>query len=725
MLEKRGAVMEPPRAPSSPVADAEHKSLPQVLKEHSSEIVNQWAAEAARIPFTKAADFAVPLDARVDRMRAYLDAIIERSEHPDSKKAHEILRSTIRTEHVRSVNLSSVIRNQHILRDLMYGVIERAMPEHLWDCSKTSVDAMIDRSVEEIVLLLEDFTETQGVLLRCLSCAPTDPYELDHILTRFCRSTMEYFDADFVALFKVLEDSRELMCTSSAAKGMTLSKDKRTLFDAFPLAAEAIAQRRTKTCDAPAIAGQRRRVLGQFAFDHCVVIPMESKERVIGLFFMADSSRLTQYTADETSLAEELATNVVKIIESAESFELLSLRSRAQKALIDTAVSLQREIESQEIYRIVANKISELIPNNELVIYAFDWDRHVGNPVYATGPYADEAMEDRNFSADVGICGHVARTKKGEIILDSEADPRGESIPGTPATHSRMLAVPLIGRKDVLGVVELIKYPPETFTNEDLEIATMFANHAAVAIENASLLKEVLGARDQVELHMDLMMHDIANYTTPITAYADEMLRRKDLSPEAIDKVGKALGQIKNITVLIDMVRTMARLRENEITIFENKDLKAAIDQAIDDVKKSNLGKDVQIEVDLPSGQPRVVADDMLKEIFRNLFYTAVRSDKRDSVKLRITAEVRREAKRELWWIKIFQPNKSIPDHLKTEVLRFAKASKSELAGGFGIGLATSRGIVERYLGRMWVTDIVPGDPSKGCVFNIALPRAT
>jgi signal transduction histidine kinase len=52
------------------------------------------------------------------------------------------------------------------------------------------------------------------------------------------------------------------------------------------------------------------------------------------------------------------------------------------------------------------------------------------------------------------------------------------------------------------------------------------------------------------------------------------------------------------------------------------------------------------------------------------------------------------------------------------------RAGKSELTGGFGLGLALARAIVERQMGRMWVSDIVAGDPSRGCVFNITLPKA-
>jgi signal transduction histidine kinase len=97
--------------------------------------------------------------------------------------------------------------------------------------------------------------------------------------------------------------------------------------------------------------------------------------------------------------------------------------------------------------------------------------------------------------------------------------------------------------------------------------------------------------------------------------------------------------------------------------------------------------------------------------------------DKETKTKLMVSMESRKDHKMESWWIKVAQPSRAIPNHLKGEVLRLAKTSKSELTSGFGIGLAAAKGVVERYAGNMWVSDIVQGDYTKGCVFNIMLPR--
>ena len=464
--------------------------------------------------------------------------------------------------------------------------------------------------------------------------------------------------------------------------------------------------------------------MGNITFEHCLAIPMESEGRIAGLFFVADSTRSVHYTPDEVSMAEDLAGHVLRVLVNADMFEVLSVRSRAQKALIDTAANLQKEIESEEIYRIVGDKVVQMIPCSELAFYMFDWDRRVGNPVYAFGPYAAEVMSERDFPADAGICGHVARTKRAEIIHDTEADPRGDYIPGTPATHSRMLAVPLVGRKDVLGVIELLKYPPDDFSHEDLEIATLFANHAAVAIENARLLKEVLGARDQVELSMDLMTHDIANYTTPVTAYLDSLLRHPGCDDTEHDKLTKALFQVESIMRLVDMVRLTGRIRENGVRQVKRTDLAAVIAASLEKVRKDPHAKPFDAEVKLPPGPIDVMADELLAEAFGQLVFTAVKSDRQAMPKLIVTAERRRDGRRESWHVMFSQPNRSIPDHLKAEVLKMGRAGKSELTGGFGLGLALARAIVERQMGRMWVSDLVEGDPGRGCVYNVILPKA-
>ena len=175
---------------------------------------------------------------------------------------------------------------------------------------------------------------------------------------------------------------------------------------------------------------------------------------------------------------------------------------------------------------------------------------------------------------------------------------------------------------------------------------------------------------------------------------------------------------------LVEMVRTMTKLRETASRSLKSMDLRRSIDDAVSEVKEQVQSKGVEFEMFFPGYAMTVLADEMLKDLFTNLFFSAAMSDRQDQTKLTVTAETKKDNKLEYWWIKVAQPSKAIPDNLKGEVLKLTKASKSELGGGFGMGLAAARGIVSHYSGSMWVSDIYPGEFTRGCIFNILLPKA-
>jgi len=703
----------------------EIESIFDAIKANSGRIVDSWASQTSKSAYLRGAELNMSEEVRLDRMSRFLQALIDKAENPEDKKAHQNLKAHIRGEHARSMGLGGIVKKQSLLKEVMLYVVEHDLPKVNRITAKMAIDTMVDRSIEGCVIMMDEYADMRTSLVKCMPGSPlTQQQSLDQGLSRFCRSVMDYFETEFVAVFRHNPHSKDLICLSSSAKGVALTKDTSILIESFPMAEEAIAHRKAVTSSNHSKAGRRKKqAIGRLDFANAVVSPLLRGEDVVGVLIIGDSSRLVPFTADEASLMEDLATQLSWVLESNAVLNQLSIRSKAQKTLIDTAAALQQEIESEEIYRIVATRLAEIIPSDEFAFYVFDWKRRVANPAYALGPYASEIMADRDFSVDVGIVGYVSKTRRAEIVWDTETDPRAEYIPGTPASSTRMLAVPVLGQKDVIGVIELLRYPPAIFTQDDLEIATMFANHASIALENAKLLKELKSAREQIEIHMDLLTHDIANYTTPIMAYFDSLRAKEEVDKEVMSVVDKTAQQVEDIMKLVGMVRTMSKLREESPRKLRSMDLKKAIQSATKEFTRHPGGKKAEVRLELPSDPMMVMADDLLQDLFSSLLHSIGLSERAVRTSISISAEERVERKLEFWWVKVCQPSKMIPNHLKGAVLRMSKASKSELTSGFGIGLAAARGIVERYSGNMWVSDMVASDPSKGCVFNILIPR--
>jgi signal transduction histidine kinase len=101
--------------------------------------------------------------------------------------------------------------------------------------------------------------------------------------------------------------------------------------------------------------------------------------------------------------------------------------------------------------------------------------------------------------ATAGIAGWVMRERQAILVRDASSDPRFynriDSVTGL-TTHS-VLAVPMIIKGEVSGVVEAINKAGGAFTEHDLEMLEVMAGSAAIAIENARLFK---GEREQREL---------------------------------------------------------------------------------------------------------------------------------------------------------------------------------------------------------------------------------
>ena len=110
-------------------------------------------------------------------------------------------------------------------------------------------------------------------------------------------------------------------------------------------------------------------------------------------------------------------------------------------------------------------------------------------------------MVERGEAVDIstpGLIGHVASQKRARIAVDIGADPVFFNNPDLPMTRSE-IALPLIIRDKVLGILEIQSDQPQAFRAEDIDVFQTLADQVAVAIDNARLLGESQAALMQLE----------------------------------------------------------------------------------------------------------------------------------------------------------------------------------------------------------------------------------
>ena len=97
--------------------------------------------------------------------------------------------------------------------------------------------------------------------------------------------------------------------------------------------------------------------------------------------------------------------------------------------------------------------------------------------------YADEAVR-RTIRLGQGVMGRVAVERVPVLVEDVQLLP--DYVPGIPGARSE-LAVPLICRDKLVGVLNVESPAPGAFSDEDVELLMTLGRQAAIAIDNARL----------------------------------------------------------------------------------------------------------------------------------------------------------------------------------------------------------------------------------------------
>jgi GAF domain-containing protein len=101
----------------------------------------------------------------------------------------------------------------------------------------------------------------------------------------------------------------------------------------------------------------------------------------------------------------------------------------------------------------------------------------------------------RSIPSSQGIAGYVFSTGEPIAISEPERDPRfGKDFSaGTGYVPRTILAVPMRSNARALGVLEVLDKRSGTFTMRDIELGSVFADQAAVAIEVGSRAMQAQG----------------------------------------------------------------------------------------------------------------------------------------------------------------------------------------------------------------------------------------
>ncbi len=262
---------------------------------------------------------------------------------------------------------------------------------------------------------------------------------------------------------------------------------------------------------------------------------------------------------------------------------------------------------------------------------------------------------------------------------------------------------------------------PDTATIEAMQI---FSRLAGVAIENATIYQKQVEIAQRSKFLGDIIAHDINNYNQAVTSYLEMAQSTKGVPAKANAYMERASSSAWSISELIQRANKLIKIEQEGTENLGPLELGEVLKESIAEVSRSLDEKVVRFDLKVGNHRYFVLGNELADEIFTNILKNAVEYDPHEKIAVEVSIGEFTVEPRRYWCVSVADNGIGIPDSKKNIVFgRFTTGDERPPATGLGLSIV--RAIVEAYNGMVWVEDRVPGDPSKGSVFRVALPMAS
>jgi GAF domain-containing protein len=232
-----------------------------------------------------------------------------------------------------------------------------------------------------------------------------------------------------------------------------------------------------------------------------VGVPIRLGDKVIG-FLNLDSDKPGFFTQEHGERLQAFADQAALAIQNAQLYDAEQRRRRISEALTQALGALNSTLELDELLSLVLQQLRQVIRYDSATLQRIDGGDLV---VMAGQGFPDQdKVESIRFPIEPKFPNTYVVTEKKPLAIDDvvEAYPHFHDEASTyESGHIRSwLGVPLLVKDELIGMLTLDRMRVEPYTQEDVELATAFANQAAIAINNARLLQHTRDRATRMEL---------------------------------------------------------------------------------------------------------------------------------------------------------------------------------------------------------------------------------
>ncbi|HEY3306431.1 MAG TPA: ATP-binding protein [Candidatus Binatia bacterium] len=250
----------------------------------------------------------------------------------------------------------------------------------------------------------------------------------------------------------------------------------------------------------------------------------------------------------------------------------------------------------------------------------------------------NEEKWKRTFSkAPGGLSQLVLETKKPVMIDDVGQDPR--------TRHQEFmreyglvsfLGIPLMAKDEALGVLAVFTKETHRFDEEEVQFFTTLGGQAAIAIHNAQIYEEMVGANKVKEEFLSVMSHELRTPLSVVMGYAGVLKEGMlgDINPRQQEALQKILSRAADQLHMINSIMQTTQLETRAVMPeYHPINLSELLAHLRSDLDMTHSKKSVALLWDYPLEPVHIVTDSAkVKQIIQNLIGNALKFTDQGSV---------------------------------------------------------------------------------------------
>ena len=228
-----------------------------------------------------------------------------------------------------------------------------------------------------------------------------------------------------------------------------------------------------------------------------LAVPMVVRHKLVGVIDV-QSTTLNAFSGQERALLQLIAGRVGTAIDNARLYRRVDRQNRIQRTLTLLAQEFSSILQLDTLLDKIAKSVRTLINYDAFIVLQVDESAKVMRSLFSLR--YDQRVQIDVLPLDKGITGAAARSRHSVLSRDTAADPRYiESHAGIRSE----LAVPLIVKDRVIGVMDLESEHVAAFTEDHVRTLGLIAPQIAIAIENARLYEEVERRENSIQQDLE------------------------------------------------------------------------------------------------------------------------------------------------------------------------------------------------------------------------------